>query len=198
MCAPPVRGFFIFRPATTGRRRPEPVRIPAAPGQAVAPGRALPQPTVAALLEVAQSDVAGIAHSIQLSVAPVFLLSGIGVLLGVLTNRLARIVDRARPLEQQLAAASGAEAEDLHGRLRALQRRARCSNLAITLSTVAALLVAIVVALLFASNFVQLGFAVPIATLFVLSMLALVGALLAFLVEVRIATRTIRIGPPLR
>jgi len=147
------------------------------------------------VLEVAQTEVAGVAHSIQLSVAPVFLLSGVGVLLGVLTNRLARIVDRARPLEEQLAAASGAEAEDLRGRLRALHTRARCSNIAITLSTVAALLVAVVVALLFVSNFVRVSLAVPVAALFVLSMLALVGALLAFLVEVRIATRTIRIGP---
>ena len=148
------------------------------------------------MLEATQTDVAGIAHSIQLSVAPVFLLSGIGVLLGVLTNRLARIVDRARPMEEQLATASGAEADDLRIRLRALHSRARCSNVAITLSTIAALLVAVVVALLFASNFVRFSLAVTVASLFVLSMLALVGALLAFLVEVRIATRTLRIGPP--
>jgi hypothetical protein len=150
--------------------------------------------TVTALLEVAQTEVAGIAHSIQLSVAPVFLLSGIGVLLGVLTNRLARVVDRARPMEERLATADGAEAEELHRRLRVLHTRARCSNIAITLSTVAALLVAIVVALLFISYFVRFSLAVPVAALFVLSMLALVGALLAFLVEVRIATRTLRIG----
>ena len=147
------------------------------------------------MLDIAPTDVAGVAHSIQLSVAPVFLLSGIGVLLGVLTNRLARIVDRARPMEEQLARASGAEADDLRDRLRALHRRALCSNVAITLSTVAALLVAVVVALLFASNFVRFSLAAPLAALFVLSMLALVGALLAFLVEVRIATRTLRIGP---
>ncbi len=150
------------------------------------------------MLEAAQTDVAGIAHSIQLSVAPVFLLSGIGVLLGVLTSRLARIVDRARPMEEQLATASGAAAEDLRARLRAMHTRARCSNVAITLSTIAALLVAVVVALLFVSNFVRFSLAVTVASLFVLSMLALVGALLAFLVEVRIATRTIRIGPPPR
>ena len=67
---------------------------------------------------------------------------------------------------------------------------------ALVLATVSALLVAIVVALLFASNFSPFSLAVPVAALFIGSMAALVGALLAFLVEVQIATRTIRIGPP--
>ena len=141
-------------------------------------------------------EVTTVAHSIQLSVAPVFLLSGIGVFLGVLTSRLARVVDRARPLEDQLRDAHGVEARDLRERLTWLAQRGRLIHLAITLSTVAALLVAIVVALLFASNFVQFSLAVPVATLFIGSMLSLVGALLAFLIEVQIATRTIRIGPP--
>lgn len=141
-------------------------------------------------------DVASIAHSIQLSVAPVFLLSGIGVFLGVLTNRLGRVIDRARPLEEKFEQAEGAEIATLRRRLRHLARRARLINVSITLSTVSALLVAIVVALLFASAFVRFSLALPVAVLFVGSMFALVGALLAFLVEVRIATLTVRIGPP--
>jgi hypothetical protein len=141
-------------------------------------------------------DVASIAHSIQLSVAPVFLLSGIGVFLGVLTNRLSRVIDRARPLEEKFEQAEGAEVAALRRRLRHLARRARLINVSITLSTVSALLVAIVVALLFASAFVRFSLALPVAVLFVGSMFALVGALVAFLVEVRIATLTVRIGPP--
>ena len=143
------------------------------------------------------TEVTTVAHSIQLAVAPVFLLSGIGVFLGVLTSRLGRIVDRARPLEAELALADGRAHEDLRERLRWLAKRGRFINLAITLSTIAALLVAIVVAALFASTFafVQVSLATPVATLFILSMLSLVGALVSFLVEVQIATRTIRIGP---
>ena len=140
-------------------------------------------------------DVANIVHSIQLSVAPVFLLSGIGVLLGVLTNRLARVVDRARPLEQQHGVADPAAAADLHRQLVWLAHRARLMNTAITLSTVSALLVAIVVALLFGSAFVRFNLAAPVAGLFIAAMLALVGALVAFLIEIRIATATLRIGP---
>jgi hypothetical protein len=147
-------------------------------------------------MDTTPTEVASIAHSIQLSVAPVFLLSGIGVLLGVLTNRLARVVDRARPLEERHGSADPVEAADLRLRLRGFAKRARLMNAAITLSTISALLVAIVVALLFLSAFIHFSLAVPVAALFIGAMTSLVGALLAFLIEVRIATRTIRIGPP--
>ena len=146
-------------------------------------------------MDTTPDDVTRIAHSIQLSVAPVFLLSGIGVLLGVLTNRLARVVDRARPLEERHMSADPKEADDLRRRLRWLARRARLMNAAITLSTISALLVAVVVALLFGSTFVHFNLAWPVAGLFIAAMAALVGALLSFLLEVRIATLTIRIGP---
>ncbi len=146
-------------------------------------------------MDAPPTDVAQIAHSIQLSVAPVFLLSGIGVLLGVLTNRLARVVDRARAAEASHAVADTESAAELRNQLRHFARRTRLMNTAITLSTVSALLVAIVVALLFGSTFIHFNLATPVALLFIGAMAALVGALVAFLMEVRIATLTIRIGP---
>jgi hypothetical protein len=139
-------------------------------------------------------EVVDIAHAIQLALAPVFLLSGIGVLLGVLTNRLARIVDRARKVEESLLQAVGASSEESRGQLRVAARRARLINLSITLSTVAALLVALVVALIFASTFAPINLATSVAILFVLAMVALVGGLMSFLFEVRVATEALRIG----
>ncbi|MBS0395299.1 MAG: DUF2721 domain-containing protein [Proteobacteria bacterium] len=147
-------------------------------------------------MDATPTDVARIAHTIQLSVAPVFLLSGIGVLLGVLTNRLARVVDRARPLEQRHAEADPVAAAELRAQLTWLAHRARLMNVSITLSTISALLVAVVVALLFGSAFVHFNLAAPVAALFIAAMVSLVGALLSFLVEIQIATRTLRIGPP--
>jgi uncharacterized membrane protein len=141
-------------------------------------------------------EVVDIAHAIDLAVAPVFLLSGIGVLLGVLTNRLARIVDRARKVEESLRQATLPAPEDARDQLRVAARRARFINASITLGTIAALLVALVVAVLFASTFVPLNLAGPVAVLFVLAMAALVGALLSFLLEVRIAIAALRIGSP--
>lgn len=140
-------------------------------------------------------EVVDIAHAIQLAVTPVFLLSGIGVLLGVLTNRLARIVDRARKVEDSLGQAIPAESEAAREQLRVAARRSRLINVAITLSTIAALLVALVVALLFASTFAPINLAGPVAILFLLAMAALVGALLSFLLEVRVAIAKLRIGP---
>ncbi len=141
-------------------------------------------------------EVVDIAHAIQLAVTPVFLLSGIGVLLGVLTNRLARIVDRARKIEEGLRQVAGAVPEQAREQLRISSRRARLINVAITFGTIAALLVSVVVALLFASTFVPLNLAAYVALLFVLAMAALVGALVSFLLEVRVSIATLRIGIP--
>ena len=140
-------------------------------------------------------EIVDIAHAIQLAVAPVFLLSGVGVLLGVLTNRLARIVDRARIAEAKLdAAAIEGERRDLDGKLQVLARRARYINTAITLITITALFVSLVVALLFASTFVPINLAAYVAVLFVASMLTLVVGLLSFLLEVRISIASLTIG----
>ncbi len=57
------------------------------------------------------ADLNAISHVIQLSVAPVFLLTGIGALLGVVTNRLSRIVDRARTVEPLYATAQSPHKE---------------------------------------------------------------------------------------
>jgi CBS domain containing-hemolysin-like protein len=139
-------------------------------------------------------EVVDIAHAIQLAVAPVFLLSGVGVVLGVLTARLARIVDRARSQEEKVRSDATHDTPDAHRQLSVLARRARLMNSAITLITITALLVALVVALLFASTFAPMNLATAVAVLFVLSMASLVAGLLAFLLEVRLATASLRIG----
>jgi hypothetical protein len=140
------------------------------------------------------TGIQDITAAIQLSLTPVFLLSGIGVLLTMLTNRLGRILDRADPLEDEYHAATGVEAIDLAMRLRALALRARLAYSAITLASVSALLIAIVVLLVFASAFERFHLATPVALLFIGSMLALAGSLICFFVEVQLATRSLRIG----
>ncbi len=74
-------------------------------------------------------------------------------------------------------------------------RRGRLVNRAITLATVAALLVATIVALLFATAFLTFPTGPVVAVLFVICMVALVGSLWCFLLEVRIATLALRFGP---
>ena len=145
-------------------------------------------------MEVQGLEVVDIAHAIQLALAPVFLLSGIGVFLGVLTSRLARVVDRARTIERELRHASGNEPDDAREQLRVMARRARFINYAITFATIGGFCTALVVALLFGSTFVPMNLAVYVAVLFVFSMISLLAAFLSFLVEVRIAVAALRIG----
>jgi hypothetical protein len=139
--------------------------------------------------------VTDVAHAIQLSLGPVFLLNGLGVLLAMLTSRLARIVDRARVLEARLPTAAAEEATEIHRVLGVTSRRARLMNRAITLGTMAALMVSLVVVLLFATAFIRFPFGATIALVFIVAMLALVGALWCFLIEVRVAPAALRIGP---
>jgi hypothetical protein len=141
------------------------------------------------------SGITDIAHSIQLAVAPVFLLSAVGTTLGVLTNRLARIIDRARVLEGALPAALEASDEASHAELRLLSRRARLIQRAITLSTTCALLVCIVIVALFTGVALGRDLSQLIVVLFVAGLLAFIGALIGFLFEIRVATGSLRFGP---
>ncbi|HVH84046.1 MAG TPA: DUF2721 domain-containing protein [Steroidobacteraceae bacterium] len=136
-----------------------------------------------------------IAHVVQSSVAPVFLLTGVAATLSVLTNRLARVVDRARALEGQLEREPTRRGV-LLADLRNLERRAGYINAAISMSAVAALLVALVVVSLFADAFLGVNLAMAVAVLFTGSMLCLAVAYVAFFVEVRIAVAALRIGIP--
>ena len=140
-------------------------------------------------------EITNVGQAIQLAVAPVFLLTAIGALLGVMTSRLGRVIDRARLLEKRLEEASGQNAAALQKHLKILSRRAKLINLAITFCTITALLVCSVIAILFLGSFVRFDFSVPVAILFILAMILLVMGLLWFLREVFLATASLRIGP---
>ena len=142
-----------------------------------------------------ETAIATVGHAIQLSVAPVFLISSIGALLAVLTSRLARVVDLARACEAKLAAAAEAELPPLHAFLNTLSRRAKLINVAITFCTITAILVCAVIATLFVGAFMAFDASVLIAILFVAAMSLLIVGLMYFLREIFIATASLRIGP---
>ena len=140
--------------------------------------------------ETAVSEVAAI---IQLAVAPVFLLAGIGAFLNVCASRLARIVDRARQIEPQLLGSRGAEHDRLQGEIRILDRRITLVSRAIWLSVVSAILTCAVVILLFAGSLVDAEFGTSIALLFIVTMVAIGLGFAVFLLETRVASRAVRI-----
>ena len=143
---------------------------------------------------VPYEPMVGVAHVIQLAIAPVFLLSGIGALLGVLTGRLSRIIDRARRLEAGTHPGAPETEERVVAELNILARRARLVNRAVALCTTSALLVATVVIALFVGAFIRRDFSPLIGATFVAAMVSLCGALLTFLQEISHATRSLRIG----
>lgn len=146
------------------------------------------------------ADTNAISQVIQLAVAPVFLLTGIGALLGVMTNRLARIVDRARtvePLSEQAQKDGNAAEQQRHEReLKVLERRARLINRAITQLVISSLLVCAVIVGMFITAYYAWSPDLTrfLAATFALALLALIIGLLAFLREVYVATQTLRIG----
>jgi len=140
------------------------------------------------------SVASDIPHVIQLSVAPVFLLSGVGVTLGVLATRLGRIIDRARLLEHRLPDATDAACQSAVEELRTLSRRAQLINRAITLCVASALCVCLLIAALFVGALLGLGLVALLAGLFIASMLALIGGYISFLREIFLATHSLRFG----
>jgi hypothetical protein len=138
------------------------------------------------------ASISTVSHVIQLAVAPVFLLSGVGAILAVLINRLGRIVDRYRLLERSPNA--GADEETLAQiEMEILARRARLIHWAISLCTVGALFICIVVATLFIGSMLHVSVSQLIALMFVGAMLALIAGLLSFLREISLATGNIHV-----
>ncbi|WP_234030345.1 DUF2721 domain-containing protein [Undibacterium sp. 14-3-2] len=129
-----------------------------------------------------------VSHIIQLAIAPVFLLTGVGTKLAVLTSRLARIIDRARVVENllQTNATVGLEEE-----LVELFQRSHLINRAITLSTTCGLLICLVIAALFVGDAMGLNLDKLIAGLFVGGILSLIGSFVYFMSEIIVATRTL-------
>ena len=134
-------------------------------------------------------QISDIGHVIQLAIAPVFLLTGVATKLTVLTNRLARIIDRTRVLEDRLRAGPNAE---YSSELETLWVRSHLINTAITSSTGCGLMVCLVIALLFLGDTTNLPLDQYIAGLFVVAMLGLIGSFVYFLREILIASRFMR------
>ena len=135
------------------------------------------------------TNVVDIAHLVQMAVAPVFLLTGVGAILSVLTTRLARVIDRGRQLDQWILDGQG---RDHHTHeLSILAKRNRIINLAISMATLSAFLVCSVILVVFASQVFtdRTTFGNLLAALFVLAMLSLIAALVLFLCEIWVSNK---------
>jgi hypothetical protein len=137
-----------------------------------------------------------LSHIIQLSVAPVFLLAGIGAFINVLAVRLGRIFDRSRILEARLKSTDSTQKTEIMAELQPLERRSKLAYIGIMLDIFAALFVCLLIAIAFTEHFFGFENRSIIGALFIASMLALIGGLIAFLREVFVAVKSLSSSLP--
>lgn len=122
---------------------------------------------------------ADLISALQTAVSPVILISGVGLLLLTVTNRLGRTVDRARALHSREHAGPAVKTQ-----LKILAARARTLRWAVMLLSVSALFAALLVILLFVTVLLQMELATLMLILFILAMVSLVAALILFIRDV--------------
>ena len=135
----------------------------------------------------ATTDLPALIPVIQSAISPMILISGVGLLLISMSNRLGRIIDRTRKLaELRKAGAPKAEAQ-----IRIVWRRARMLRVAMTLAAFSILLTAINIILLFLSALSGFPGGPVVVALFVLGMLSLIGALSIYILEINWSIKAI-------
>jgi hypothetical protein len=125
--------------------------------------------------------------TIQLAVGPVILISGVGLLLLSMTNRLGRVIDRSRQLCDVIRRPERSDFEQIGTQLVILSRRARLIRAAIALSSGSVLLAALLVIALFLSALFHWETAGMIAVLFIACLTALIGSLVVFLRDINVS-----------
>jgi hypothetical protein len=134
--------------------------------------------------EMSASSVAELIPILQIAIGPVILISGIGLLLLSMTNRIGRTIDRARILSQQLREHPNQERERSLTQIKILARRANLLRQAIILASVSVLLAAMLIIALFLVVLFKLNVVWLLVAIFMACMLALIGALVAFISDV--------------
>jgi Protein of unknown function (DUF2721) len=137
-----------------------------------------------------------LSRAIQGAVAPVVLISGVGLLLLTLTARLGRIVDRTRLLAREHGASPAELRRQIETQLQVLARRARLVRLAVGLSAAAIALIGVVVTVLFLSALIAVPLEHLVVILFVASLLSVVAAMLVFIRELQLALTALELELP--
>jgi hypothetical protein len=134
-----------------------------------------------------------IAQTIQLALAPVFVLVAIGNIMSTLSVRLGRVVDRSRLLQQRHAETTGAEHDEIVREIRLVDRRIAMIGRAILLLVLSGLAIGLCVVLLFLEELFRVSLQQVAAAAFILAVGLLMSALMLFMRETRAATAALRI-----
>ncbi len=130
---------------------------------------------------------------LQVAIGPVILISGVGLLLLVMTNRFGRTVDRARQVSLEVRSVSSDSKDGPRGQLSILLARAKTLRLAIAAASISALLAAVLVIVLFVAALLSLPLALPIVALFVSCLASLIVSLVLFIRDVNVSLKALRL-----
>ena len=133
-------------------------------------------------------------HAIQFAVAPVFLLTAVAALIGAVATRLARIIDRARDIEERLLAGHAIDEGVAYEELRRARVRARIVNGSLALLTISAALIGATVMTLFIGGVGSVHSEWLIPWTFLGGLICFILALLCFLIETLLATHLLKFG----
>ncbi len=131
---------------------------------------------------------------LQMSIAPVALISGVGLLLLSMTNRLGRTIDRARALAQQIRAGDAHEHDRLAVQIRILYRRSRILRLSIVFATVSILCASVIVLWLFAMYSFHARLYVLVMILWLLAIASLLASLVLFIHDITVSLGALRLN----
>ena len=130
---------------------------------------------------------------LQVAIGPVILISGIGLLLLTMTNRLGRAIDRARLLKAELSKRTDEERAQALAQVAILYRRARVVRLSIILATVSALLASALIITLFVTALLHWEQGFFIGLIFIACMTALLASLVAFICDINLALHALKL-----
>ena len=134
-----------------------------------------------------------VAQTIQLALAPVFVLVAIGNIMNILSTRLGRVVDRSRVLQQMHAATTGPDHDAVVREIRTVDRRIAMIGQAILLLVLSGLAIGLCVALLFVEELLRVDLQQVAAAVFMIAIGLLMSALTLFMRETQQATAVLRI-----
>jgi hypothetical protein len=130
---------------------------------------------------------------LQTAIGPMILISGFGLLLLTMTNRLGRVIDRARMLAGQHLSAGDDRRAKVKAQLHILWRRARLIRAAIALASTSALAAAILIIVLFFTALLQVDLAWVIGGLFIGCMACLISSLVVFIHDINQSLAALRL-----
>ena len=138
------------------------------------------------------ANVESFSRLLQLSVSPVVLISGVGLLLLSVTNRLGRAIDRSRTIAQELDKEDSGEVREGREQLRIIVHRAKCLRISVSLIVLSIFFSCLMILFLFVLIFFDLHWEYPVLLSFCLSLVSLLAAMIYLLADVYLSLKALK------